>query len=356
MSSSIPPAILERQEEEASQTYGSNNLNEQGAHPNPVSSTLGQSSNTNSLIYPPEGEGSQSTKGSRPTRSNRASAYSLGDFRNGTSEFQRDVAAEIMVSHLANIQEEKIWVIGDDDDEGVVLKRSKGNYTCAPSQLGDRPGGFFDAIREMNVRVSHINKSFDKTITLTPEQVAMTVNTRVIKIMLSANSLPYIETREGLRIQVISDYSYLPRCQKHQFAAFVGDPGVLVVWDDDPQKIVGRVQRLESEVMGAIWRTHGDELNEKNEPATGTSEMDDDDPESARESKPRRLLLNQPCITALTLAIAFTALGAGYRQVAIEIAVDRKFIRLAFLAVFVPQMWLALVRNPSQVRQLYSTD
>lgn len=172
----------------------------------------------------------------------------------------------------------------------------------------------------------------------------MTVNTRVIKIVLSANNLPFIETQDGLRIQVISNYSNLPQCQKHHFAAFVNDPGVLVVWDDDPQNIVARVQRIEREVLGAIWRANTDEVNEKKEPTTETNELDDGDPEAARESKPRRLLLNQPCITALTLAIAFTALGAGYRQIAVEIAVDRKFVRLAFLAVFIPQMWLALVR------------
>lgn len=340
MSSSNPPA---------SQALGCNNFDEPGAHSSLVSPIFEQSLNSNSLLYTPEwpeGEGSQSnSQSSRPTGDGRASPYPFGDFRSGTSQSQRDVAAEIMVSHLASVQEEKIWVIGDDDDEGVVLKRSKGNYTCAPSQLGERPGGFFDAIREMNVRVSDVGKSCGKTIMLTPKQVAMTVNTRVIKIILSADNLPFIETRKGLRIQVISDYSQLPRCQKHHFAAFVIYPGVLVVWDDDPQKIVGRVQRLESEVMGAIWRADKDEMNEKKELTTEANELDDDDdPETARESKPRRLLLNQPCITALTLAIAFTALGAGYRRIAIEIAIDRNFARLAFLVVFPPQLWLAMVR------------
>lgn len=160
MSSSNPPAVLERQDADFSQVSGSSNINERGAHASPMSPTFAQSLNTNSLIYPPEGEGSQSnSQGSRHTRSSKHSPHPLGDFRNGTAEAQRDVAAEIMVSHLANIQEEKIWVIGDDDDEGVVLKRSKGNYTCAPSQLAERagPGGFFDAIRTMNVKVSTLD-------------------------------------------------------------------------------------------------------------------------------------------------------------------------------------------------------
>lgn len=172
----------------------------------------------------------------------------------------------------------------------------------------------------------------------------MTVNTRVIKIILNANSLPFIETQKGLHIQVLADYSCLPRCQKHQSAAFVNDPGVLVVWDDDPQKIVGRVQRLEKEVMGAVWGPDPDDITEKKEPVIKTTKLEDEDPES-RESKPRRLLLNQAIITAITLALALTAIGTGWQRVAIEIAVDHKYNRLALLGVLIPQLWLALVHS-----------
>lgn len=172
----------------------------------------------------------------------------------------------------------------------------------------------------------------------------MTVNTRVIQIIMSSNTGRDIQTQQGLSIQVLPDYSYLPRCQKHQFAAFVDNPGVLVVWEDDPQKIVGRIRRIENQIMEAIWTSNApQDPIEKKDPTTETAKLNEDDPESARESKPRRLLLVQPCLTALTLCIAFVAIGAGYREVAIEIAVDHRFIRLAFLAVFIPQLWLALV-------------
>lgn len=142
MSNSHRAEIIERHDEFSSQGSSSNATNEQAARSH-------QNSNRDRLVL-------DSTNYSQGTQSQGSGGrlYPPGDYRNGTPESQRDIVAEIMVSHLANIQEEKIWVIGDDDDEGVVLKKTKGNYTCAPPQISKRPGGFFDAILAMNVRVS----------------------------------------------------------------------------------------------------------------------------------------------------------------------------------------------------------
>jgi hypothetical protein len=150
MSSSHLPVMPERQDEVDSQASSSNTSRQQGSRSPPLSPGISvRSSNGDSLILEP----TSNSQGSRSNGAGRLSPYPLGDFRNGTQDSQRDVAAEIMASHLANIQEEKIWIIGDDDDEGVVLKKTKGNYTCTPSQLAERPGGLFDAVRAMNVRV-----------------------------------------------------------------------------------------------------------------------------------------------------------------------------------------------------------
>jgi len=352
MSNSNSSPIPERHDERASQASSETTSKGQGAISPLLSPGMSSdSSNRESLIFVvPNSTNSQG--GSRSNATSRPYAYPIGDYRNGTPEAQKEVAGEMMVSHLAKIQEEKLWVTGMDDDEGVVLKKSKGIYTCNPAQLAERPGGLFDAVRAMNVKVCALKQLCCKDLN-NHDQVAMTSSTRVIQIIIDANAngpnLPFIEAQDGLRIQVLPDYSFLPRCQKHQFAAFVNNPAVLVVWEDDPQKIVARIRKLETDLMAAMWRSSNpDESNEKKEPTTETNELEDDDVESARESKPRRLLLNQPIITALTLALAFTAIGAGYRQVAVEIAVDHKFIRLAFLAVFIPQLWLALVRSPNR--------
>ena len=66
----------------------------------------------------------------------------------------------------------------------------------------------------------------------------MTVNTRVIKLFLHSNDKAYVPLKGGLRLQVLPDISYLPRCQKHQFAAFIADRGLLIVWDDEPRHLL----------------------------------------------------------------------------------------------------------------------
>jgi hypothetical protein len=174
----------------------------------------------------------------------------------------------------------------------------------------------------------------------------MTVNTRVIRILLHANTLPFIEIQEGLRIQVLPNMTYLPNCQKHQFAAFIADCGMLVVWDDEPKKILGRVERLEAAVLKMIWgneSAYPEEMPpDKKEVYISTDEVNGD-PESLEE-KPRKLVLIQPVLSAFTLFLAFTALGAGYREVALEVATDHSYLRVLFVLSIIPQFWLSLVR------------
>jgi hypothetical protein len=174
----------------------------------------------------------------------------------------------------------------------------------------------------------------------------MTVNTRVMKILLQSAVMPYIEIKPGLRVQVLPDIPSLSRCQKHQFAAFIADPGVLVVWDDEPEQIIGRAERLEAALISIIWgeiimkqEDHG----KQDGSIVSLSETRDVDPEALTEEKPRRIVLLQSWITAATLTLTVSAIGAGWRQVAIEIAVDRGLIRILFILAFLPQAWLALV-------------
>ncbi|KAJ9651380.1 hypothetical protein H2201_009278, partial [Coniosporium apollinis] len=53
-------------------------------------------------------------------------------------------------------------------------------------------------------------------------------------------------------------------CQKHQFAAFIADRGILIVWDDEPKKLIGRVERLEQALVTMIWG-NGDAYPEEKE-------------------------------------------------------------------------------------------
>jgi hypothetical protein len=63
------------------------------------------------------------------------------------------IKCEVMASWLQSKQEEKLWTSGGEG-EGVVLKKARGIYTCAPSGLVDEKDGLFDAVRALNVKVS----------------------------------------------------------------------------------------------------------------------------------------------------------------------------------------------------------
>lgn len=175
----------------------------------------------------------------------------------------------------------------------------------------------------------------------------MTVNTRVIRILLNSNRHPWVEVRGGLRIQVLPNISYLARCQKHQSAAFIADRGFLVVWDDDPKKIMSRVEKLETLLMKTIWSGESayPTEDEKEVVATDLYDVDLEDPES---EKPRNIVLIQPILCACTIILCMAALGGGWRQVAIELHIDRGWVRIAFALCYLPQAWLALVNTTRQ--------
>jgi hypothetical protein len=84
--------------------------------------------------------------------SRRGSVYPEGDFRNSAIEEVNDVKCEVMVNWLRSKQESHLWTIGEED-EGVVLKKSRGMYTCAPIDLADERTSFFQAVQTLNVKV-----------------------------------------------------------------------------------------------------------------------------------------------------------------------------------------------------------
>ena len=172
--------------------------------------------------------------------------------------------------------------------------------------------------------------------------------------------MSYVPLDNGLRIQVLPDISYLPECQKHHFAAFIQEPTKLVVWDDDPNHLLSRAQSIEDQLMNMIWN-QGEDDNEKSStavPSKAPSKMGSHAPsvhvnevfssqnsnagESLAEA-PRKIVLIQPLLTAITLILIFAALGSGWRQIAIEVSADQGWIRLAFVVVVPLQIWLALV-------------
>ncbi|KAF2458823.1 glycosyl transferase family group 2-domain-containing protein [Lineolata rhizophorae] len=250
--------------------------------------------------------------------------YPSGDFRNSTIGELRKIKSDVMVNWIRLEQEKRLWTTGGND-EGVVLKVSPGEYTSSPSRLRDEPDGFFHAIETMKVKV------------------AMTLHARFIKILLHNNQMPWIEIKAGKQLQVLPNIASLQRCKKHHFAAFIADRELLVVWDDDPQHVLDRAAELENDIIEMIWGNdsiYPDE-NEKKEAAIDVAEVIDSTESQTAEPK-RRTVMIQPVLTACTLILTICAIGTGWRWIAIETFVDRTYLRIAFVGVALPQMWLAL--------------
>lgn len=172
--------------------------------------------------------------------------------------------------------------------------------------------------------------------------------------------MTYVPLQNGLRIQVLPDITYLPGCQKHHFAAFIQHPSILVVWDDDPNHLLTRAQNIEDQLMNMIWNQDEDEYEKASTavpskapsttascaPSIQVKEVLGSEIKNREESlveAPRKIVLNQPVLTAITLVLILAAMGAGWRQIALELLVDKGWIRLAFVVVIPLQIWLALV-------------
>lgn len=83
--------------------------------------------------------------------------YPVGDFRNATAEELLDIKSEVMVNWLYQQQMEMLWTAGNAD-EGIMLKKARGEYACCPSDIVDERNGFFEAIEALNVRVCMLTR------------------------------------------------------------------------------------------------------------------------------------------------------------------------------------------------------
>jgi hypothetical protein len=184
----------------------------------------------------------------------------------------------------------------------------------------------------------------------------MTVNTRVIKLFLRGQELSSIPLTDGLKLQIIPSISYLPQCQKHHFAAFIQDKAIVIVWDDDPRHILDRTRHLEQQLMAMIWKgtsvfKEDEASNQGSYIQTSAVARDEDGGIDADDfiEKPRKTVMIQAWLSAVTLVLVTAAIGFGFRQIAIEVKIDRYWMRLAFVAVVPLQIWLALVKSDSHL-------
>lgn len=177
----------------------------------------------------------------------------------------------------------------------------------------------------------------------------MTVNTRVLQLFMSARpDQHFIQIHRTLRLQVIPSLAHLAHAQRHQSAAFIADTATLLVWEDEPTRLLERAEYIQDALMKMSWKPEPDEegAQEKSggkKPFVQIEEYNEVDEEAGMEEKPREIVLWQCIYESLTIALVMTAIGSGWRAVAVEMIQDPNWIRLAFIVVVPAQLWLALV-------------
>lgn len=179
----------------------------------------------------------------------------------------------------------------------------------------------------------------------------MTVNSRVIKVFLGwSPDAVDVPLMNGLRVQILPTIDDLPRARKHQFAAFIASEALLVVWDDDAMHLIQRAKAIESELMELVWKTGEPDDEEaagaeKKGPNVAVVEIDEESGAILPQNRPTHLL--NTILVAITLVLIVAVLGAGFRELAIEVAVDTNYIRLAFVCLTPIQVFFTLVSCPA---------
>lgn len=266
----------------------------------------------------------------------RVGAMSGGTPKRGSMESLIGIRNDVMANYLYQQATQRSLLVAAELWQGVVLKRTRGDYACCPPQMVEIEDGLYDAVLRMNVRC------------------AMTVDTHVTQTILKSMEFAgfdYVPLPNGLRVQVVPTMHHLPSCQLHHFAAFVADIEILVVWDDDPENLLARAEDLQHKFVQLLWaqgKAKDGETDQAGSPgavsASGLRQpLDIWNLEAAEAEKPRRTRLNSAFITSLTLLISFVCLGTGWRSLALEIKTDGKFIRLALLSTIPAQLFTCQV-------------
>jgi hypothetical protein len=165
-------------------------------------------------------------------------------------------------------------------------------------------------------------------------QAAMTVKTRVVYTIVQRLNLGEtgIPIRDNQRIQVVDDFIGLRRARKHQYAAFVREEGLLVVWDDDPSHLVSRIESIEADLLKVVWRLQEeDEIpNEKMGLLTSTTALDE---ETQPVSQARPIRYYMPVMCACTMCLLVVLFGSRMQSIFQSITVLGQYSSLAFVAL-----------------------
>jgi len=155
---------------------------------------------------------------------------------------------------------------------------------------------------------------------------------------------------------VLPSVDDLPKARKNQCAAFLATELLLVVWDDDPTKVVERATAIENELMELVWKAgEAADAVKGSDPeksmVINENEVDVEANHTAPTQERPTNILNAFQV-ALTIMLIVTMLSFGYKELAFQLLVDKGWWRLAFLVLTPVLIFFSLVSHQSR----YSTE
>lgn len=144
----------------------------------------------------------------------------------------------------------------------------------------------------------------------------------------------------GLRVQVVDDIEALAHARTHQFAACIASESLLVVWDDDALNLLQRAKTIEWELMQLLWTSEvkspgtskrTSKAPSKRDMTIMEKEVEVDLEEELPEERPT-IFINT-ILVSISLCAIITTLGLGFRQIVIEIMVEKGYVKSPYTRV-----------------------
>ena len=270
-----------------------------------------------------------------------ASGMSTPRYARSVAAFEHDevddvVKRQMMADYIYGKICVHSWISNNDGVyQGVLVRNPDKTYTATPAALADSP--------------------FSKAATSLDLVTCMAITPMLMQQYIAQHpSASAIRLGQNLSIQILPSLEYLYKARKHQYAAYVLEEDLLIVWDDEPRELFARADALEKLYIDyhlGFMSLYDDSKNQSTldvktsalAVTTEVSSLDDYDHEAgAPAAGGRAVHLQNSILVALTLIIVTVMLGAGFREVAIEVAVDQSYIRVAFLLLTPVQIFFTL--------------
>jgi hypothetical protein len=132
---------------------------------------------------------------------------------------------------------------------------------------------------------------------------------------------------------------------------------MLVVWQDDPKLLLERAEFIINALMRMMCGDeYGYSAEKEMEKVLGKNPVVDiEDYEdvfdigNSKGEKSRELKMWQSAYCGMSVLLLTTAIGSGWRKIAIQQIQDPNWLRLLFIVCLPAQVWLSLVRCTSIV-------